>query len=343
VTPTGGNYTFSIDDGELPAGLILDGDTGEISGTPTDAGSSEFAIRATGPGGCSGDATFTMRVWTPSTMCNQYFDSLAAPSLPIEWVSTGAGSFLPWVTSPNNSDTPMNAVFAASMPEAGFSELTTPAYFVSPGGAQMTFRNSFNFEDGFDGMVLEVSINGAAFQDIVAAGGSFVTGGYNRAISSSFGSPISGRNAWSGLSGGTESIPAYLTTTVNMPVSSYGQSVKMRWVAASDNSLTAAGDAGARIDTIIGTACITTAAGVEVSGRVLTPEGRGLMGAAVSITDSSGRTREARTGSFGYYRFNDIETGRTYTLRVESRRFSFATIVINVFDSLTDVNFVGLE
>jgi len=48
---------------------------------------------------------------------------------------------------------------------------------------------------GFDGMVLEISVNGGPFQDILAAGGSFVTGGYNRTISPSFNSPIAGRQA----------------------------------------------------------------------------------------------------------------------------------------------------
>ena len=37
--------------------------------------------------------------------------------------------------------------------------------------ATVTFRNNFNMETGFDGGVLEISINGGAFQDIIAAGG----------------------------------------------------------------------------------------------------------------------------------------------------------------------------
>ena len=43
-----------------------------------------------------------------------------------------------------------------------------------------------------------------AFTDITdaAVGGSFVTGGYNATISTAFMSPIAGRMAWSGNSGG---------------------------------------------------------------------------------------------------------------------------------------------
>ena len=76
--------------------------------------------------------------------------------------------------------------------------------------ARLTFRHNFNFEAsnvdpnlGFDGGVLELSTDGGnTFQDILAAGGSFVIGGYNRTISADRGSPIAGRRAWSGNSEG---------------------------------------------------------------------------------------------------------------------------------------------
>ena len=41
--------------------------------------------------------------------------------------------------------------------------------------------------------MLEISIGGGAFQDILAAGGSFVTGGYNVTISTCCSNPIAGR------------------------------------------------------------------------------------------------------------------------------------------------------
>ena len=212
----------------------------------------------------------------------------------------------------------------------------------------MTFRNAFNFEDsgvgsqvGFDGMVLEISVNGAPFQDIIAAGGSFATGGYNKTISGGTGSPIAGRAAWSGLSGGTAAVPAYITTTVNLPASANGQLVKFRWLVASDSSNVAAGDQGARIDTITGTACGTTAANVSISGRVLTNLGQGVANAMVVITDSNGVAQMARTGSFGYYQLDGILAGRTYVLRVDSRHFTFAPMIISLEDNLTDVDFIS--
>jgi len=214
----------------------------------------------------------------------------------------------------------------------------------------MTFRNAFNLQDegtaslvGYDGMVLEISVNGSPFQDIVAAGGSFVTGGYNRTISSDFGSPIAGRLAWSGLSGGTPASPGYITTTVNIPSSANGQLVRMKWRVVTDNNTNAAGDAGARIDTIINTACTATSAGVELSGRVTTPDGRGLRNAIVSVTDSAGRVRTVTTGSFGYYRLDNLNAGATYIVSVGSRRYRFSARVVQTLDILTDVDFIALE
>ena len=349
--PGGGAYGFSVTAGALPTGLSLDPTTGLLSGTPTATGTFSFTIQATGPGGCTGSRGYTIVVSSPASLCSQLFDSVEAPELPSSWTSVSLGGMSPWVTSPAKTDMTMpNAAFAGSVPTTGRSEMTTPLFVASAGGAQMTFHNVFNFEAdgsnpnvGYDGMVLEISINGGAFQDILAAGGSFVTGGYNKAISTGYGSPIAGRMAWSGLSGGTPSSPAFITTTVNLPSASYGQLVRMRWIVATDNKSSADGDSGAWIDTIIGVSCSTTAAGVEVSGRGLTADGRGLRNAVVSISDASGVVRLVTTSSFGYYRFDDVEAGRTYVVSVGSRRYRFSSRVIQVMDTLAEVNFVGLD
>jgi hypothetical protein len=270
--------------------------------------------------------------------------------LPTGWTAvTTTGALPPWATTTNNPDTPLNAAFAGSVPSVSNTELISPPFIVSPGGSQMTFRNAFNLEapatgtTGFDGMVLEISINGATYFDIIAAGGSWVTGGYNRTISTGFSSPIAGRQAWSGLSGGTTSAPAYITTTVNLPPTANGQIVRMKWRVATDSSAVAAGTPGAWVDTITGISCAPTSAGVDVSGRVLTPDGRGLRNATVTMTDSNGVVRTATTSSFGFYRFEGVTVGESYVMGVSSRSYRFTPRVVQVFDTLTDVDFIGLE
>jgi len=53
----------------------------------------------------------------------------------------------------------------------------------------------------YDGGVLEVKIGTGAFTDILTAGGSFVSGGYNKKIDPTDDNPLDGRRCWSGLSG----------------------------------------------------------------------------------------------------------------------------------------------
>lgn len=85
----------------------------------------------------------------------------------------------------------------------------------------------------------------------------------------------------------------------------------------------------------------TTASGVEVSGRVLTPDGRGLRNAQVVMVDASGVARTAMTSSFGYFSFTQVAAGQTYVIGVNSRGYRFASRVIDVTDALTDLSFVG--
>jgi hypothetical protein len=84
-----------------------------------------------------------------------------------------------------------------------------------------------------------------------------------------------------------------------------------------------------------------TAAGVSVSGRVLTPDGRGLRNARVSLTDSAGAMQTAMTNSFGYYRFNEIGAGQTIIVSVASKRYQFPALIVSVNEEITDLNFIG--
>ena len=86
-----------------------------------------------------------------------------------------------------------------------------------------------------------------------------------------------------------------------------------------------------------------TAAGVEVSGRVMTPDGRGLRNATVTMTNSDGVTLSAVTSSFGYYKFEHVPVGGSFVMNVNSRLYRFTPRVVSVTDTLTDVDFTGLE
>ncbi|MFM9904214.1 MAG: carboxypeptidase regulatory-like domain-containing protein [Pyrinomonadaceae bacterium] len=301
-----------------------------------------------------GTVTYIMQVGTTVTVTSfsQNFDAVAPPALPLNWTTAATGVEQPWVSSVNSPDSSPNDAFAPDVTNVGNTDLVTPTIAIPAGGGQLTFRNLFNMEastsptgSGFDGMVLEISINGGAFADITTGGNAFIAGGYTRTIASTFSNPIAGRMAWSGLSGGTTAAPTYITSTINLPAAAAGQNIQLKWRAATDNSATASGAAGVRIDGIMisvnSPVCsnVPTAAGVDVSGRVATLDGRGVRNARVSITDEKGETRVTTTGSFGSYRFKDVESGKTYVVRVTSRRFTFSPRIIDITDSITDLDF----
>jgi len=85
----------------------------------------------------------------------------------------------------------------------------------------------------------------------------------------------------------------------------------------------------------------TTAAGVGVTGRVLTSaDGRGLVGAKVRLTDQAGIVRLVTTGKGGLYSFDDLEPGQTYIISVASRLYNYQPQVIQMNDNVSELNFV---
>ena len=114
---------------------------------------------------------------------------------------------------------------------------------------------------GFDGGVLELSTDGGnTFQDILAAGGSFFIGGYNRTISANRGSPIAGRQAWSGNSEG------FITTVVDLPaVQTFS---RLRWRMASDTNTS---NEGWRVDNVNITWCQGHGTPCATATATLTP------------------------------------------------------------------------
>lgn len=182
---------------------------------------------------------------TPSDVnCfTQNFDLVTAPALPFGWTATNAVGAAPyWVTEATTPDTAPNDAFIDDPPNISDKRLDSPPIPITVYNAQLTFRHAFDFGGsppiGMDGGVLEVSIAGGAFQDVVAAGGSFVTGGYNGVIGA--GNPLVLRSAWIGNSGG------YVTTVLQVG-GALGFDAVFRWRMGSNESVSAG---GWRIDTI---------------------------------------------------------------------------------------------
>ena len=139
---------------------------------------------------------------------------------------------------------------------------------VPSGTPYLHFRHAFDFEAGYDGGVVEYSTDGGATWN--DAMGMFDSGkNYNYTISSSYGSPIAGRSAFSGASHG------YVSTRLNLS-SLAGQTIRLRWREGTDSST--AGPYGWWLDDVRVYTCVTG------SGSSSTSSG----GSSSSSSSSSG-------------------------------------------------------
>lgn len=123
-------------------------------------------------------------------------------------------------------------------------------------------------------------------------------------------------------------------TIMNLPVSQY-----YFVVSASGNSVV-----GGNSNEVVVSNVGPTSAAVELSGRVLGPNGVGIPNARVRLQGQDGEyQRNAITNSFGYYAFRDLESGGAYIVSVESKRHSFQepTRFVTANENLSNIDFVS--
>ena len=185
------------------------------------------------------------------------FDASPEESLPPEWSSNYSGSGSGWSFSTTQSGPGNSASFAETFSSLGTSSLVSPSLTLGPQGGNLRFRHfvateaSFRNSDvGFDGGVLEVSLDGGAWEDIESAGGTFIEGAYNRTLSAAYQNPLPRRRAWSGSLG-------WINTVVNLPSEFGSRTMRFRWKLGHDTSDS---DEGWYLDAIqvTGLTCATT-------------------------------------------------------------------------------------
>jgi hypothetical protein len=174
----------------------------------------------------------------------QNFDSVIAPALPYGWTATVAsGTPSAWATTTSTADTAPNCAFATPTTSVSDNRLDSAPFPVVSATAQVTFRHLWKTETDYDGGVLEISIGGGAFTDLITVGGSFSAGGYTGTIDLDYSNPLAGRAAWTGT------VSAYTTTTANLPASAAGQNVRLRFRLGCDTSVSPSGSVW-RVDSI---------------------------------------------------------------------------------------------
>ncbi|HQU83821.1 MAG TPA: FG-GAP-like repeat-containing protein [Pyrinomonadaceae bacterium] len=158
------------------------------------------------------------------------FDSVTAPQIPAGWTTSATGAGVNFATVTNFSTTAPNSAFTPNPSTVGSSELVSPPLVVTATNATLNFRQKYILENTWDGGVLEVKVGNGQFQDILVAGGTFITGGYTATLNTS-GNPLAGRLAWSGANQNDFSV-----VSIQLPTSFFGKTVQFRWRLGSNES-----------------------------------------------------------------------------------------------------------
>ena len=85
-----------------------------------------------------------------------------------------------------------------------------------------------------------------------------------------------------------------------------------------------------------------SAASVTIQGRILTAEGRGIGRGRVTIIGPNGQSRTVLSGSFGYYRFDNVESGQSYVITVAKKGFAFDSQAVTINDNLSGLDFIAI-
>jgi hypothetical protein len=186
-----------------------------------------------------GQVSFPFSVGKKRIAFAEDFDGNSLPSLPEGWTTSATGVGVNWVTTEVRFETPPNSVFTSTPNNIGTNELVSPAFSIVSANAELTFRNRYDLESTFlrnrlyDGTVLEIKLGNGAWQDILTAGGTFLSGGYVGPIDSCCQNPLAGRLGWSGKSG-IDNVAVFITTRAKLPALAAGQNVRLRWRLGTD-------------------------------------------------------------------------------------------------------------
>ena len=193
----------------------------------------------------TGSVNVPLLVGAPTTTpsFSENFDGVVAPALPAGWTTTTTGlATATWKTSITPTVDSGNSALGPDISSAADASLVSPTVAVGAGSQQLSFKHRYTTEQPYDGGVLEISIAGGAFTDIITAGGSFVQGGHSASITSAAtGNALIGRRCWSGIINATGQV------IVNLPPAASGQNVQFRWRFGSDSST---GTTGWSIDSV---------------------------------------------------------------------------------------------
>jgi len=184
-----------------------------------------------------GDLNIPLRTGTPKIALSESFERLLPSGLPPRWSRSGE-SFRTWKISAKRAVAGQKSLFSPAPLQMGSNAITSSVFRVTSSEARLSFKNWYEFETTFlrnrlyDGSVLEIKIGESEWQDIIAAGGVFESGGYDGQIDACCQNPLGGRLGWSGRSG-VNQLSEFIFTSVRLPASAPGILIKFRFRVVS--------------------------------------------------------------------------------------------------------------
>lgn len=196
-------------------------------------------IRLTANGENLADINLSLQTGIKNIAFSENFDNVVAPAIPQGWTTSSTENHQLWRTAAARSTSGSNALFSPSPLQRGVNEVISPSFFIQTPNAELSLKNWYEHETTFlrnrlyDGSLLEISFDGGAWQDIIDAGGRFVTGGYDGTIDSCCQNPLGGRQGWSGRSG-IHQVSEFIDTVVKLPSAAAGKNVRLRFRVGND-------------------------------------------------------------------------------------------------------------
>ncbi|SFA99020.1 Putative Ig domain-containing protein [Collimonas sp. OK607] len=145
-----GPYTYAVSAGALPTGVSLNGSSGALSGTPTEAGAFGFTVRASDVNSFAGTRTYNILVGVPTLTLTPASLPAAAVAVGYSATFTAGGGTSPYnytLTGTLPSGITFNSatgVLSGTTAQAGSFPITVRATDSSTGaGAPFTVQNSY--------------------------------------------------------------------------------------------------------------------------------------------------------------------------------------------------------
>ncbi|HML57032.1 MAG TPA: M36 family metallopeptidase [Ferruginibacter sp.] len=161
-------------------------------------------------------------------------ENVPSNSVPSFWTPTSTTA-TQWIATDAQSKSAPYSFFSQELATVSDQMLTTTNAFALPATPlQLVFWHRYSTESGYDGGVVEISLDGGTnWADIGSA--NFIENGYNRMMNASAAAPLASRLAFSG------NVANFIRSVVDLSSYTNENNVKLRFRSCTDNSVTVLG------------------------------------------------------------------------------------------------------